>query len=241
MVLAWPERSSVASRLASRQRVPQSVHTSTEEWLGLSDGGSLRRPRRPAGPSLAWAKWVETLEPSRPEPEAPPAAPLIDPKRVQRGNQRQRTEFWLKETTYAARRAGRRRLALGEDRRPQAADVPARPPITPASPTPKAAPESAPASLDAALERAPEPPPKSFWFVLGTELVVHGATDPSATVTCQGRPVEVRDDGTFTLRFALPDGARDIPCTATSATGTERITITPRVTKETLPEDRSGD
>ncbi len=81
---------------------------------------------------------------------------------------------------------------------------------------------------------------RRFWFVLGTELIVYGATEPDATVTCQGRPVSLRPDGTFTLRFALPDGVQVIPCAATSADRIDTITITPRVEKATSQEDRTG-
>lgn len=81
---------------------------------------------------------------------------------------------------------------------------------------------------------------RKFWFVLGTELIVYGATEPDATVTCQGRPVALRPDGTFTLRFALPDGVQLIPCSATSADRIDTITITPRVEKTTSHEERRG-
>ncbi len=82
---------------------------------------------------------------------------------------------------------------------------------------------------------------RKFWFVLGTELIVYGATEPDAKVTCQGRPVTLRPDGTFTLRFALPDGTQTIPCTATSADRVDTITITPRVEKNTSQEERRHD
>ncbi len=81
---------------------------------------------------------------------------------------------------------------------------------------------------------------RKFWFVLGTELIVYGATEPDATVTCQGRPVSLRPDGTFTLRFALPDGGQIIPCTAVSADRVDTITITPRVEKTTSHEEQRG-
>ncbi len=50
-----------------------------------------------------------------------------------------------------------------------------------------------------------------------TELIVSGATDPSARVTIQGQPVLVRPDGTFSLRFELPDGEQVIPVRAVSS------------------------
>ncbi len=74
---------------------------------------------------------------------------------------------------------------------------------------------------------------RGFWFRLGTELIVYGATQPDAKVTLQGRPVHLRQDGTFTARFELPDGKQVIPAIAESADGSERIEITPTVTKKT--------
>jgi hypothetical protein len=78
-----------------------------------------------------------------------------------------------------------------------------------------------------------KPRERAFWFRLGTELIVYGATEPDARVTLQGRPVELRPDGTFTVRFDLPDGEQVIPAVAESADGVDRITITPIVNKKT--------
>lgn len=72
-----------------------------------------------------------------------------------------------------------------------------------------------------------------FWLVVDTELIVYGATEPDAMVSVQGRPVALRKDGTFTLRFALPDGKQEIPVTARSAKIDETRTITPIVTRKT--------
>lgn len=74
---------------------------------------------------------------------------------------------------------------------------------------------------------------RGFWFVLDAELIVFGATEPDATVTMQGRPVALRPDGTFTLRFQLPDGTQVIDATAVSPDGVFRKTITPTVRRET--------
>ncbi|HYH02766.1 MAG TPA: DUF4912 domain-containing protein [Bacillota bacterium] len=74
---------------------------------------------------------------------------------------------------------------------------------------------------------------RKFWLVLNTELIVYGATEPDAQVTIQGEPITLRPDGTFTLRFALPDGTQNIPVVAHSADGIDTITITPIVSKQT--------
>jgi len=60
---------------------------------------------------------------------------------------------------------------------------------------------------------------RKFWFQLDAELIVYGATEPTAKVTLQGEPVKLRPDGTFTMRFSLPDSRQIIPATAASADG----------------------
>jgi hypothetical protein len=73
----------------------------------------------------------------------------------------------------------------------------------------------------------------AFWLVVDAELIVYGATESDASVTVQGRPVKLRKDGTFTLRFALPDGKQDIPVVAKSVHINETRTITPIVSRKT--------
>ena len=74
---------------------------------------------------------------------------------------------------------------------------------------------------------------KKFWLVVNTELIVYGATEPDAKVTVQDKAVTLRPDGSFTLRFALPDGKQVIPVKAVSADNSDQRSITPIVTKET--------
>ena len=62
---------------------------------------------------------------------------------------------------------------------------------------------------------------KGFWFNVNAELIIYGATEPSAEVTIGGRVIKLRPDGTFSYRFALPDGRYDLPAVATSADGTD--------------------
>jgi hypothetical protein len=78
---------------------------------------------------------------------------------------------------------------------------------------------------------------RAFWLRVGAELIVYGATDSRAKVTLMGQPVQLRPDGTFSARFALPDGVRDIPITALSPDGIEEREIRITVTRETLEKE----
>ncbi|MBI5078817.1 DUF4912 domain-containing protein [Candidatus Saganbacteria bacterium] len=74
---------------------------------------------------------------------------------------------------------------------------------------------------------------RPFWLVATCELIVYGATEPTATVTVQGRKVGLREDGTFSLRFLLPDGTQFIPIEAIRDDGAERRKIIPIVERKT--------
>ncbi|MDP2928951.1 MAG: DUF4912 domain-containing protein [Candidatus Omnitrophota bacterium] len=74
---------------------------------------------------------------------------------------------------------------------------------------------------------------RKFWLVVNTELIVYGATEPDAKLTVQGKEIKLKPDGTFTLRFALPDGKQVIPVEALSSDGKDRRKITPIVTRKT--------
>jgi hypothetical protein len=62
---------------------------------------------------------------------------------------------------------------------------------------------------------------KGFWFNVNAELIIYGATEPDAQVTIGGRVIRLRSDGTFSYRFALPDGNYDLPAVAISADRTD--------------------
>ncbi len=84
---------------------------------------------------------------------------------------------------------------------------------------------------------------RKFHFEIDAELVVYGTTEPNAKVTLQGENVQVRPDGTFTVRFSLPDSRQIIPAVASSADGVEERTIVlavERNTKELEPMIHDG-
>lgn len=74
---------------------------------------------------------------------------------------------------------------------------------------------------------------RNFWLVVNTELIVYGATEPDAKVSVCGKEINLRPDGTFSLRFSLPDGEQVIPVEAVSADKFDKRIITPVVTRET--------
>lgn len=74
---------------------------------------------------------------------------------------------------------------------------------------------------------------KGFWLVADCEVVVYGATEPDARVRFQGRDVQLNPDGTFSFRFALPDGRQDFPIEAVNKDGDLSESIGIVVTRKT--------
>lgn len=78
---------------------------------------------------------------------------------------------------------------------------------------------------------------KDFWLVADCELIVYGATEPDAKVTVRGQAIQLRPDGSFTLRFALPNGIHPIPIHAVNADGDMERGITITVARDTQVND----
>lgn len=79
---------------------------------------------------------------------------------------------------------------------------------------------------------------RNFHFEIDAELIVYGTTDPGAQVTLQEEVVQLRPDGTFTVRFSLPDSRQIIRAVASSGDGVEERTVVlaiERNTKELEP------
>jgi len=74
---------------------------------------------------------------------------------------------------------------------------------------------------------------EKFPFSVDTELILYGRTESGAHVEVKGEPVKLREDGTFTLRFALPDGCFPLECKARSRNGKKEKNITVVVTRKT--------
>jgi hypothetical protein len=74
---------------------------------------------------------------------------------------------------------------------------------------------------------------KGFWFNVNAELILYGATEPDAEVTIGGRIIKLRPDGTFSYRFALPDGEYELPAVAISYDKTDGRAAELKFSRET--------
>ena len=84
---------------------------------------------------------------------------------------------------------------------------------------------------------------RGFHFEIDAELIVYGSTEPNAKVTLQGEHVQLRPDGSFTVRFSMPDCRQIIPAVASSYDGVEERTVVlavERNTKELEPMIHDG-
>ena len=86
---------------------------------------------------------------------------------------------------------------------------------------------------------APPIRPRQFWLVADAELIVYGATEPDATVTIAGEPIQLRSDGTFRYQMSFQDGVIDYPIMAVAADGEQSRSIHMTFTRET-PERRTN-
>lgn len=73
---------------------------------------------------------------------------------------------------------------------------------------------------------------RKFFFEIGTELIVYGRTEPDAEVKLGNKIIPLRSDGTFTLRFSLPDGKIPLDFTATSNDKVETREISTEVERK---------
>jgi len=74
---------------------------------------------------------------------------------------------------------------------------------------------------------------RSFHLDIDAELVVLGRTDPESYVTIRGEPVRLHPDGSFTVRFSLPDCRQVLPVVAASPDGVEQRTVVLAIERNT--------
>ncbi len=75
--------------------------------------------------------------------------------------------------------------------------------------------------------------PRKFWLIADAELIVYGATEPDATVTIGGRPIQLNPDGTFRFQMSFQDGLIDYPIVAVAADGEQTRSIQMKFNRET--------
>jgi len=81
--------------------------------------------------------------------------------------------------------------------------------------------------------------PRKFWLVADAELIVYGATEPDATVTISGQPIQLTPEGTFRFHTTFPDGRIDYPIMAVAADGEQNRSIHMTFDRQT-PERRTN-
>ena len=74
---------------------------------------------------------------------------------------------------------------------------------------------------------------REFPFDVDAELIVYGVTSPNAHVTLKGEPVRLQPDGTFSVRFNLPERRQVLPVVASTGDGTEQRTIVLAIERNT--------
>lgn len=81
---------------------------------------------------------------------------------------------------------------------------------------------------------APPIRPRKFWLVADAELIVYGATEPDATVTISGQPIQLTPDGTFRFQSSFQDGNIDYPIMAVASDGEQTRSIHMTFDRQTL-------
>ncbi|AOX01167.1 Rho termination protein [Moorena producens PAL-8-15-08-1] len=82
-------------------------------------------------------------------------------------------------------------------------------------------------------DSAPPAPSPELLLVADADLVIHGTTDPDASVTIDGLPVKINPDGTFRFQMSLQDALIDYPIMAVSANGKQTCSIHMKFIRET--------
>jgi ABC-type phosphate transport system substrate-binding protein len=80
---------------------------------------------------------------------------------------------------------------------------------------------------------APPIRPRQFWLVADAELIVYGATEPDATLTIGGQPIQLNPDGTFRIQLSFQDGVLDFPIMAVAIDGEQNRSVHLNFKRET--------
>jgi len=78
---------------------------------------------------------------------------------------------------------------------------------------------------------------RSFWLVADAELIVYGATDPSAKLTIGNEEIPLAADGTFRLQVPFRDGSQQYEIKAVDISGDQEKSITMKFDRATPLDD----
>ena len=78
---------------------------------------------------------------------------------------------------------------------------------------------------------------RSFWLVADAELIVYGATDPSAKLTIGGEDVPLAADGTFRIQVPFRDGTQKYDIKAVDESGEQEKSISMKFDRTTPLDD----
>ena len=69
---------------------------------------------------------------------------------------------------------------------------------------------------------------RNFDFNIDADVIIHGKTDPSVQVTIRNEPIKINPDGTFSVRFSLPEKRHVFSVEAEGSDGVEmqRVVLT---------------
>ena len=70
-------------------------------------------------------------------------------------------------------------------------------------------------------------------FHVDAEMILYGRTKPDAKVMLGGEPIKLRQDGSFTVRLAMPDKRQVLPVVASTPDGVQQRTIVIAVERNT--------
>ncbi|MCR8539368.1 MAG: DUF4912 domain-containing protein [Prochlorococcus marinus CUG1439] len=78
---------------------------------------------------------------------------------------------------------------------------------------------------------------RSFWLVADAELIVYGATEPSAKLTIGGEEVPLAADGTFRIQVPFRDGTQKYDIQAKDSSGDQEKSISMKFDRTTPLDD----
>jgi len=78
---------------------------------------------------------------------------------------------------------------------------------------------------------------RSFWLVADAELIVYGATEPSAKLTIGGEEVPLAADGTFRIQVPFRDGTQKYEIKAVDSSGQQEKSISMKFDRVTPLDD----